>query len=441
MSATFRFTETEPVPLLRDFSVFIEYLKTHRVSLTSTHEFIGGKDLYALNQEMTRSVPNTTSRTPQTLYPLLHLFYHLGLAGKLIQKISRKGTKQVLEPTDRLILYENLKPAEQYFFLLETLWVDTDFKQLLSGRYGRFPTDSVPLVMELLSEAKEGENKGKKWTNALGHLVSNLEYIALHFDTFGFWEVTLGQTRKDMSKHWVEFKSVALTEFGQALAPVLAYERDFYHWNLPIRRQEFGEWRVEPGAPLDDADMHGEIVRILKEAMGVPSKTLRKAHQGKPGEPFHLPFVSLVEEGTLERTLPREGISFVDGTYRFKVSLGRNLWRRIEISARHRLLDLHDAIQSAYAFDDDHLYAFFMDGKAWSDEKFASPYNDEGPFVDDVQIGELDLSEGQRILYLFDYGDEWRFEVRLEEIRQGGSKLRRPKIVEKKGKAPEQYGY
>ena len=244
-----------------------------------------------------------------------------------------------------------------------------------------------------------------------------------------------------MPKHWVEFKSVALTEFGQALAPVFAYERDFYHWNLPIRWQEFGEWRVEPGDPLDDADMHEEIVRLLKETMGGPSKTLRKAYQGKPGEPFYLPFVSLVEEGALERTLPREGISFVDGTYRFKVSLGRNLWRRIEVSARHRLLDLHDAIQSAYAFDDDHLYAFFMDGKAWSDEKFASPYNDEGPFVDDVQIGELGLSEGQRILYLFDYGDEWRFQVTLEEIRQEEPKPRRPKIVEKKGTAPEQYGY
>ncbi len=438
MSTTFSFTETEPVPLLKDFSVFVEYLKMHRVGLTSSREFIGGKDLYALNQEMTEPISNTTSRTPQTLYPLLHLFYHLGLAGKLIQKISGKGNKQVLEPTDRLALYEDLKPAEQYFFLLETLWVDTDFKQLLSGQYGYLPIDSIPLLMEFFSESKEDK---KKWTNALGHLMSNLGYIVLHFDTFGFWEVTLGQTRKDMPKHWVEFKSVALTEFGQALAPVFAYERDFYHWNLPIRRQEFGEWRVEPGDPLDDADMHEEIVRLLKETMGGPSKTLRKAYQGKPGEPFYLPFVSLVEEGALERTLPREGISFVDGTYRFKVSLGRNLWRRIEVSARHRLLDLHDAIQSAYAFDDDHLYAFFMDGKAWSDEKFASPYNDEGPFVDDVQIGELGLSEGQRILYLFDYGDEWRFQVTLEEIRQEEPKPRRPKIVEKKGKAPEQYGY
>ncbi|MBU4372841.1 MAG: plasmid pRiA4b ORF-3 family protein [Candidatus Methanoperedenaceae archaeon] len=44
------------------------------------------------------------------------------------------------------------------------------------------------------------------------------------------------------------------------------------------------------------------------------------------------------------------------------------------------------------------------------------------------------------ILYLFDFGDMWRFRVELEEIRAEGDKPRNPKIIEKKGKAPEQYG-
>ena len=40
-------------------------------------------------------------------------------------------------------------------------------------------------------------------------------------------------------------------------------------------------------------------------------------------------------------------------------------------------------------------------------------------------------------LYLFDYGDEWHFRVELEEIRREGRKLREPKNIEKKGKAPK----
>jgi hypothetical protein len=105
----------------------------------------------------------------------------------------------------------------------------------------------------------------------------------------------------------------------------------------------------------------------------------------------------------------------------------------------HSLEDLHYAIQKAYGFDDDHLYSFFMDGEAWSDEKFTSPHDEEGPHVDEVRVGEIGLFVGKRILYLFDYGDCWRFRVEVEEIRTEGSKPRRPRIVEKKGKAPEQY--
>ena len=109
------------------------------------------------------------------------------------------------------------------------------------------------------------------------------------------------------------------------------------------------------------------------------------------------------------------------------------------MSAKHTLLDLHDAIQRAYDFDDDHLYSFFMDSKPWSHERFTSPYDDEGPHVDEVCVGDLGLSIEQKFLYLFDYGDEWKFQVEVEDIRQEGKKPRKPKVVEEQGKAPEQY--
>lgn len=54
-------------------------------------------------------------------------------------------------------------------------------------------------------------------------------------------------------------------------------------------------------------------------------------------------------------------------TYTFHVSLpgyGR-VWRKVELPAVATLEDLHLAIQNAYTFDNDHLYSFFMSGKAW----------------------------------------------------------------------------
>jgi len=43
------------------------------------------------------------------------------------------------------------------------------------------------------------------------------------------------------------------------------------------------------------------------------------------------------------------------------------------------------------------------------------------------------------MLFLFDYGDEWRFVVELKEINQAEKCDLKPKILESIGKAPEQY--
>jgi hypothetical protein len=124
----------------------------------------------------------------------------------------------------------------------------------------------------------------------------------------------------------------------------------------------------------------------------------------------------------------------MDGTYIFKVSLNRSVWRRIKLSSDHTLLDLHDSIQSAYGFDNDHLYCFCLDGKIRSKMRISSPN------VDEVSIGDLELFPGQVILYLFDYGDVWSFRVKLEEIRTEGTKPGEPEIIDSRGESPEQYG-
>ncbi len=56
-----------------------------------------------------------------------------------------------------------------------------------------------------------------------------------------------------------------------------------------------------------------------------------------------------------------------------------------------------------------------------------------------VRIGDLELTVGQHILYLFDYDDMWRFRVELEEIRTEGIKPGNPMIIKSKGKSPKQY--
>jgi hypothetical protein len=56
-----------------------------------------------------------------------------------------------------------------------------------------------------------------------------------------------------------------------------------------------------------------------------------------------------------------------------------------------------------------------------------------------VCVGDLALQMGADFVYLFDFGDHWEFDTALERIDPPDIKKRKPTILEKRGKAPEQY--
>ena len=150
-------------------------------------------------------------------------------------------------------------------------------------------------------------------------------------------------------------------------------------------------------------------------------------------------------------------------THIFKVKLkhDKRIWRRIEILGSQTLDDLHMAIQEAFNFDADHLYSFFMSGRAWdlSNFEYHHPEADGGPEgvrmrammlffkgsrpeprfpATRMRIESLNLKPKQKFLYLFDYGDEWQFEV--EFLKEGSSeKALYPRITDSRGEAPQQY--
>jgi hypothetical protein len=436
----FIITETEPTTILKDFSTFTGYLTTHSIELSRVNEFISRKALYELNQEMTHPLPDMTQGYEQTKYPLLHLFYHIVIEGKLFQKVPGKGGKFILKSTDRLQRYEELTLTEKYFFLLETFWVDADWEKLQGGHFRSSPLFIVPEFLKYLSEQQPGEKinlKGKVKKPFPLPMLYLWEYFLLYFSYFGFWEV-IKDLEDQYSKHYFQAESITPTSFGVVMAQILKETRNIFSWNLPYRRYESGEWKAIPGSICAEEEL---ISIVEKKTKKKKSKSDIKPDKGKPGDPFFLPFVTFFPEGELTKTLPRKGVQFIDGTYVFKISLARDLWRRIRVSADHTLLDLHNSIQEAYDFDNDHLYSFFMDGKTRSRQKFTSSYENDGVCVDEALIGELGLIKGQKILYLFDYGDEWRFQVQLEEIIPDKTEAGLPVIIEKKGGNPVQYKF
>jgi shikimate kinase len=345
----------------------------------------------------------------------------------LIQKTSGKGDKAVLQLSGRAKEYSDLNATEEYFFLLETLWVDTNWKHIEASIFKGLGILNIQNVLvELAGKAPHVPIRAKD----LLSMPESLGYFWIYFSLFGFWTVTQNKEIAPVFKRSFYPEIVTPLLLGITLAQLLVRDRNYVLWNLPFRR-ELGEWKVNPGQPLPQKYL---LTRGAKKG-----RKPRIVQRDQSREPFFLSFAPLFSEEELRNTLPRDTAKEVDGVYLFRVALSKGVWRKIELSSNHTLLDLHSAIQDAFQFDSDHLYSFFMDGIPWSDEKFSSPYEDEGPHVDEVRIGELGLTTGQTILYLFDYGDEWHFHVTIEEIQQGKPLPKKPRMVESQGKSPEQY--
>ncbi|MDZ8081197.1 MAG: plasmid pRiA4b ORF-3 family protein [Nostoc sp. DcaGUA01] len=130
--------------------------------------------------------------------------------------------------------------------------------------------------------------------------------------------------------------------------------------------------------------------------------------------------------------------SFTDGIYIFKVSISK-AWRRIAIPANKALSWLAETILDAFDFDYDHLYEFSYKDRFGRTIQIGHPYMETPPFADQVQIGDLSLEPGAKMTYLYDFGDNWEFDVQLEAINSPDNKIKKPKILETHGNAPQQY--
>jgi Plasmid pRiA4b ORF-3-like protein len=115
--------------------------------------------------------------------------------------------------------------------------------------------------------------------------------------------------------------------------------------------------------------------------------------------------------------------------------------RQLAVRGDQTLEDLHEELRRAFEWWDDHLYSFWLDGEFWGDKEseYTSPVEPEDDAkTADVELDQLQLEPGQEIAYVFDFGDEWRVRLRIDEIRPAGDETY-PVILESRGKPPPQY--
>src|ERR1035437_487718 len=93
------------------------------------------------------------------------------------------------------------------------------------------------------------------------------------------------------------------------------------------------------------------------------------------------------------------------------------IWRRIQVPSTLLLCCLHDAIQIVMDWTDSHLHQFEKNGKYWGvpdDDGFDGDIN----VIDErrVPVAKVLLAEGDSMVYVYDFGDNWRHGVVLEKI-------------------------
>ena len=84
---------------------------------------------------------------------------------------------------------------------------------------------------------------------------------------------------------------------------------------------------------------------------------------------------------------------------------------------------------------------FSFPGQDGSQVRVVCPYIDDAEaWTDDYSIGNLPLAEGQSMEFSYDYGTDWRFDVKLEKAAPPNPRMKKPRLVESHGKPPKEYG-
>ena len=96
------------------------------------------------------------------------------------------------------------------------------------------------------------------------------------------------------------------------------------------------------------------------------------------------------------------------------------IWRRIDMPLSTTLEALHEAIQMTMGWTFSHLWEFDIDGRCYGDPSFRE-FDDEPPIykAKGLRLGVV-ISRGvNRFVYTYDYGDNWRHDVIVDDVRDG----------------------
>jgi hypothetical protein len=133
-------------------------------------------------------------------------------------------------------------------------------------------------------------------------------------------------------------------------------------------------------------------------------------------------------------------------TYILRSALKARLYRDVEIESTASLYSLAEAIVESFEFSFDHAFGFLskQTGNVYQSPVRYELFADMGTRNGSQSVKETAIRTafpeiGSKMLFLYDYGDEWRFKVEVIGSGEKAPAAKYPRIVASVGKAPEQY--
>ncbi len=403
-------TDTEPGTLLRDFQTVLDSIGSEGIPVSGKRHQLSMNLLPELNQRLSHPIETALKRPQQQSYPPIHGLYLLLRATGIAQVVAKGKQYRLMLNPSIYDSWQQLNPTERYCTLLEAWLVRSRSDMLGEERSNDEGLKCLQMWPTIAAHKKQSYAKYSD-QETLSHW-PGLHNVAL-MQLFGMLSIT--SSKPEAGKGW-RIKNIEALPWGKVLMSLTreAFIAADCHWPSA----------ADPTLPVN------ELQPALQPYFPQWQKSL---------------------------ALPKR--LFRPGRHIFKVSLGK-VWRRIAMSGEATLADFSDIILASVDFDSDHLDLFAYTNELGCRVEALHPDADGELRTDRVKIGDLPIAEGSVMLYLFDFGDEWEFEVLLEAIEEpkpetesgkGFQKTKKSKrsqtrsrqplgeILEVRGKAPPQY--
>lgn len=405
-----------------DFITFCDFVETKKPFATQKGD-LSTKACFEVNQLLRYPAKNAKHTDRIYQYASVSLWFLIAKEAGLIACGDKKNGKAIYNTTEIYLDFKKMNLFSQYLLIYNIWFCFVDIEVQYNERGSSY------LLSRLIDRvfAQLSKHSSTQWiqTEKYDYQMfdsSPVQVMMEHYYKTAHNLLDLGllvfEEGDRLSKyyHCPVIEKIKPTHFGSCVMNACEYRK--YSWFNVFVETEVMEEEIE----------------AYEKTMGAMET-----------ESFLTPFIKCFPQDSIDIAAIHsiiyeyEGVDNDNRIFECKVALDKKCYRVIRCLPKHTFESFHLAIQEAFDFANDHLYSFYLDGKPYSNYSVNSRYSERPPCADEVCLKDVRLRNFQNILYLFDYGDQWEFDITIHIKTDGEANFESPEITKEVGKAPRQY--